>query len=59
PTVDRAEDLHRLPAAERYVVTRRPNADSAPEPFALSEAPPPLPRTGGAASEVLRRAAAR
>ncbi|MEU0673070.1 hypothetical protein ABZ330_09255 [Streptomyces sp. NPDC006172] len=38
---------------------RRPNADSSPEPFALSEAPPPLPRTGGAASEVLRRAAAR
>ncbi|MFD4572778.1 hypothetical protein ACFWNK_36645 [Streptomyces sp. NPDC058417] len=38
---------------------RRPHADSAPEPFALSEAPPPLPRTGGVASEVLRRAAAR
>ncbi|MFJ6081616.1 hypothetical protein ACIQI8_09440 [Streptomyces sp. NPDC092369] len=38
---------------------RRPNADSTPEPFALSEAPPPLPRTGGAASEVLRRVAAR
>jgi len=38
---------------------RRPNTDSAPEPFGLSEAPPPLPRTGGAASEVLRRAAAR
>ncbi|QJT04589.1 hypothetical protein G9272_33395 [Streptomyces asoensis] len=38
---------------------RRPHADSTPEPFALSEAPPPLPRTGGAASEVLRRAAAR
>ncbi|WP_432136304.1 MULTISPECIES: hypothetical protein [unclassified Streptomyces] len=38
---------------------RRPNTDSAPEPFALSEAPPPLPRTGGAASDVLRRAAAR
>ncbi|MCX4765492.1 hypothetical protein OG562_31870 [Streptomyces sp. NBC_01275] len=38
---------------------RRPNMDSAPEPFALSEAPPPFPRTGGAASEVLRRAAAR
>ncbi|MFC8344200.1 hypothetical protein [Streptomyces sp. NPDC057280] len=38
---------------------RRPNSTSAPEPFALSEAPPPLPRTGGAASEVLRRAAAR
>ncbi|MER6077177.1 hypothetical protein [Streptomyces sp. NPDC001833] len=38
---------------------RRPNADSPPEPFALSEAPPLSPRTGGAASEVLRRAAAR
>jgi hypothetical protein len=38
---------------------RRPNAHSAPEPFALSEVPPPLPRTGGAVSEVLRRAAAR
>ncbi|MCF4140681.1 hypothetical protein ACIRPQ_05740 [Streptomyces sp. NPDC101213] len=37
---------------------RRPHAGSPPEPFALSEAPP-LPRTGGAASEVLRRAAAR
>ncbi|MEV7983074.1 hypothetical protein [Streptomyces sp. NPDC086519] len=38
---------------------RRPNADSPPEPFALSEAPPLPPRTGGAVSEVLRRAAAR
>ncbi|MGW0625312.1 hypothetical protein [Streptomyces sp. NPDC002758] len=38
---------------------RRPNATSAPEPFATSDAPPPLPRTGGAVSEVLRRAAAR
>ncbi|SDP67801.1 hypothetical protein SAMN04487981_13269 [Streptomyces sp. cf386] len=38
---------------------RRPNTDSTPEPFATSEAPLPLPRTGGAASEVLRRAAAR
>ncbi|MHB9858593.1 hypothetical protein [Streptomyces sp. YIM S03343] len=38
---------------------RRPNAHSSPEPFALSEMPPPLPRTGGAVSEVLRRAAAR
>jgi hypothetical protein len=38
---------------------RRPNADSAPEPLATSDAPLPLPRTGGAASEVLRRAAAR
>ncbi|MEU1296246.1 hypothetical protein ABZ439_27910 [Streptomyces sp. NPDC005840] len=38
---------------------RRPNLDSAPEPFELSESPPPSPRTGGAASDVLRRAAAR
>ncbi|MFE4970044.1 hypothetical protein [Streptomyces sp. NPDC056660] len=38
---------------------RRPNADSPPEPLALSEAVPLSPRTGGAASEVLRRAAAR
>jgi hypothetical protein len=38
---------------------RRPNADSPPEPFALSEAAPLPPRTGGAASDVLRRAAAR
>ncbi|MET8570570.1 hypothetical protein [Streptomyces sp. NPDC004783] len=38
---------------------RRPNAVSAPEPFATAEAPPPPPRTGGAASDVLRRAAAR
>jgi hypothetical protein len=38
---------------------RRPNADSPPEPLALSEAAPLPPRTGGAASEVLRRAAAR
>ena len=38
---------------------RRPHAHSSPEPFGLSEAPPPLPRTGGAVSEVLRRAAAR
>ncbi|MFE9771602.1 hypothetical protein ACFYOV_08015 [Streptomyces sp. NPDC005931] len=38
---------------------RRPTADSDPEPFATSEAPPRIPRTGGAASEVLRRAAAR
>ncbi|TXS53984.1 hypothetical protein EAO75_07660 [Streptomyces sp. uw30] len=38
---------------------RRPNVDSMPEPFATSESPVPLPRTGGAASEVLRRAAAR
>jgi hypothetical protein len=38
---------------------RHPNADSAPEPFALSEAPPLAPRTGGPVSEVLRRAAAR
>ncbi|WP_433453069.1 hypothetical protein ACQPXS_33375 [Streptomyces sp. CA-142005] len=38
---------------------RRPNADSAPEPFATSETPPLAPRTGGPVSEVLRRAAAR
>lgn len=38
---------------------RRPNADSAPEPLAMSEAPPLAPRTGGPVSEVLRRAAAR
>ncbi|MER5529943.1 hypothetical protein ABT075_36075 [Streptomyces sp. NPDC002677] len=38
---------------------RRPNTDSPPEPLALSEAAPLSPRTGGAASEVLRRAAAR
>ncbi|MER5541275.1 hypothetical protein ABT072_02075 [Streptomyces sp. NPDC002589] len=38
---------------------RHPNADSTPEPFALSEAPPLTPRTGGPVSEVLRRAAAR
>ncbi|MFI9599258.1 hypothetical protein ACWEQ7_29155 [Streptomyces sp. NPDC004069] len=38
---------------------RRPHAHSAPEPFGAAEAPSPLPRTGGAASEVLRRAAAR
>ncbi|MFF4895716.1 hypothetical protein [Streptomyces sp. NPDC001068] len=38
---------------------RRPNADSPPEPLALSEAAPLSPRTGGAVSEVLRRAAAR
>ncbi|MER6070841.1 hypothetical protein ACFYZB_28755 [Streptomyces sp. NPDC001852] len=38
---------------------RRPNADSAPEPFATSETPPLPPRTGGPVSEVLRRAAAR
>lgn len=38
---------------------RRPNTDSPPESFTATEAPPLLPRTGGAASEVLRRAAAR
>ncbi|MET7276429.1 hypothetical protein ABZS59_35530 [Streptomyces flaveolus] len=38
---------------------RRPSAESAPEPFATSESPPPPPRTGGVASDVLRRAAAR
>ncbi|MFF7096191.1 hypothetical protein ACFY9A_27920 [Streptomyces rubradiris] len=38
---------------------RRPNAHSAPEPFATSGAPPLAPRTGGPVSEVLSRAAAR
>ncbi|WKE69276.1 hypothetical protein [Streptomyces sp. WP-1] len=38
---------------------RRPHAHSAPEPFATADAPPPVPRTGGPVSEVLRRAAAR
>ncbi|MEU1084032.1 hypothetical protein ABZ368_28035 [Streptomyces sp. NPDC005908] len=38
---------------------RHPSAGSAPEPVAMSEAPPRIPRTGGVASEVLRRAAAR
>ncbi|OIJ64692.1 hypothetical protein [Streptomyces mangrovisoli] len=38
---------------------RRPSSDSAPESFTLTQAPVPLPRTGGAMSEVLRRAAAR
>ncbi|MER6472088.1 hypothetical protein [Streptomyces collinus] len=38
---------------------RRPSSHSEPEPFALSEAPPLAPRTGGPVSEVLRRAAAR
>ncbi len=38
---------------------RRPSADSVPEPFATSEAPPPPPRTGGVPSDVLRRVAAR
>ncbi|MFF3515569.1 hypothetical protein [Streptomyces sp. NPDC002573] len=38
---------------------RRPNADSSAEPFDLTGGTPPLPRTGGVASEVLRRAAAR
>ncbi|MET7437846.1 hypothetical protein ACWERY_22160 [Streptomyces sp. NPDC004082] len=38
---------------------RRPSVDSAPEPFATADAPLPAPRTGGAASELLRRAAAR
>ncbi|MFD5005965.1 hypothetical protein ACFWMV_23985 [Streptomyces mutabilis] len=38
---------------------RRPNAASTPEPFATSQAPLPPPRTGGVASDVLRRAAAR
>lgn len=38
---------------------RHPSAGSEPEPVAMSEAPPRIPRTGGAASDVLRRAAAR
>ncbi|GGZ89388.1 hypothetical protein ACFOOM_09025 [Streptomyces echinoruber] len=38
---------------------RRPNALSAREPFTASTDRPPLPRTGGAASEAMRRAAAR
>ncbi|WP_432054618.1 hypothetical protein [Streptomyces sp. bgisy022] len=38
---------------------RRPSAGSAPEPVALAEAPARIPRTGGVASEVMRRAAAR
>jgi hypothetical protein len=39
---------------------RRPNAASAPEAFDLAGAPAsPQPRTGGASSDVLRRAAAR
>ncbi|MFJ6661452.1 hypothetical protein ACIQNG_34660 [Streptomyces sp. NPDC091377] len=38
---------------------RRPSIGSTPEPFATAEAPPPLPRTGGVASEILSRAAAR
>ncbi|MCK1821772.1 hypothetical protein MTQ10_19665 [Streptomyces sp. XM83C] len=38
---------------------RRPHAESPPEPFGAAQTPPPLPRTGGAASEILRRAAAR
>ncbi|MEU7583095.1 hypothetical protein AB0B50_36600 [Streptomyces sp. NPDC041068] len=36
---------------------RRPSAGSQPEPF--TGADPPMPRTGGVASDVLRRAAAR
>ena len=36
-----------------------PSAGSEPETVAMSEAPPRIPRTGGAASDVLRRAAAR
>ncbi|MEG3631541.1 hypothetical protein [Streptomyces poriticola] len=38
---------------------RRPNTASAPEQFATAGASPAPPRTGGAPSEVLRRAAAR
>jgi hypothetical protein len=38
---------------------RHPNMDSLPEPFGTPDTPPPSPRAGGAASEVMRRAAAR
>ncbi|GGJ05410.1 hypothetical protein [Streptomyces brasiliensis] len=38
---------------------RRPNSTSTPEPFGTSDASVLPPRTGGAASELLRRAAAR
>ncbi|MEU6070274.1 MULTISPECIES: hypothetical protein [Streptomyces] len=38
---------------------RRPHSDSTPEPFGISDVPAPSPRTGGAMSDVLRRAAAR
>ncbi|MFJ3309225.1 hypothetical protein ACIPSA_40515 [Streptomyces sp. NPDC086549] len=38
---------------------RRPSTDSTPEPWGSSDVPPLSPRTGGAMSEVLRRAAAR
>ncbi|MGW4436281.1 hypothetical protein ACWELO_11045 [Streptomyces sp. NPDC004596] len=38
---------------------RHPNAHSEPESFAMSQAAPLPPRTGGPVSEVLRRAAAR
>ncbi|MFI9644752.1 hypothetical protein ACIHAA_00435 [Streptomyces sp. NPDC052040] len=38
---------------------RRPSAESSAEAFGLSGGTPPRPRTGGVASEVLRRAAAR
>lgn len=38
---------------------RHPNAESPPEAFGLAGAPPPQPRTGGVASDLLRRAAAR
>ncbi|MBQ0824969.1 hypothetical protein [Streptomyces tagetis] len=38
---------------------RRPHALSEPEPVATSEAPPPPPLSGGVASDMLRRAAAR
>ncbi|MFE3635456.1 hypothetical protein [Streptomyces cellostaticus] len=38
---------------------RHPNAHSEPDSFAMSQAPPLPPRTGGPVSEVLRRVAAR
>ncbi|MFJ5262174.1 hypothetical protein ACIQAC_17080 [Streptomyces sp. NPDC088387] len=38
---------------------RRPSLGSTPEPLATAESPSPLPRTGGAASEILSRVAAR
>lgn len=38
---------------------RRPSTDSAPEPWGRMDVPPLSPRTGGAMSDVLRRAAAR
>ncbi|MFJ3230923.1 hypothetical protein [Streptomyces sp. NPDC086787] len=42
PTVDRAEDLHRLPAAERYVVKPRLGADSIGLEIVLADRLPDL-----------------